>query len=96
MNNAPSLGHFLEAERKAATNYRRSPSPGAYEPGQDDFSHVVDPNSLFDGGIIAPPQSRALLDSNGERAFNRDLLSHENAEEPPLLLSCLCGHLTNS
>ncbi|KAI3474088.1 hypothetical protein Pfo_028876 [Paulownia fortunei] len=39
-------------------------------------------------------QSSAWLDSNGERTFSRDLLSHENADGPPLLLSCLCGNLT--
>ncbi|KAL0451158.1 UNVERIFIED_CONTAM: hypothetical protein Slati_1672200 [Sesamum latifolium] len=93
MNNTPSLGHFLEAERRAANNYRRNPSPNGY--GPDDFSHILDPNSLFVGGHIAPPQSSALLDSDRERTFSRDLLTHENADGPPLLLSCLCGNLTH-
>lgn len=91
MNNTPSLGHFLEAERRAASNYRRNPSPNGY--GPDDFSHILDPNSLFVGGHVAPPQSSTLLDR--ERTFSRDLLTHENADGPPLLLSCLCGNLTH-
>ncbi|KAL7095628.1 hypothetical protein ACP275_10G036100 [Erythranthe tilingii] len=77
-NNAPSLGHFLEAERRGGvSNYGRP----------DDFSRVLDPNSLFVEGRIAPPpppqqpRSRGCIDSN--------------EEEPPLLLSCLCGNLTH-
>lgn len=35
-NGTPSLGHFLESERRAATTYRRNPGPLAY--GPDDFS----------------------------------------------------------
>ncbi|GFQ07791.1 hypothetical protein PHJA_002923100, partial [Phtheirospermum japonicum] len=78
-DNAPSLGHFLEAERRAAA--------GAY--GPDDFSHALDPNSLFVGGHVAPPQS------SGERSLSRDLLARENDDDgPTLLLSCLCGNLT--
>ncbi|KAK6146926.1 hypothetical protein DH2020_017838 [Rehmannia glutinosa] len=94
-NNAPSLGHFLEAERRAAGSYRRNSGPGgAY--GPDDFSHVLDPNSLFVGENVAPPpQSSSWLESNGERNFSRDLLSHENGDGPPLLLSCLCGNLAH-
>ncbi|PIN11970.1 hypothetical protein CDL12_15435 [Handroanthus impetiginosus] len=81
-NNAPSLGHFLEAERRAATNYRRNTTYGP-----DDFSHVLETNSLFIGDNVAPP--------NGERTLSRDLLSHENGDEPPLLLSCLCGNFSH-
>ncbi|KAL3839536.1 hypothetical protein ACJIZ3_024127 [Penstemon smallii] len=82
INNSPSLGHFLEAERRAASSYRRNPSPISY--GPDDFSHVLDPNSLFVGGNIAPPpppppQSSSWIDSSG-------------ADGAPLLLSCLCGN----
>ncbi|KAG8376887.1 hypothetical protein BUALT_Bualt09G0110800 [Buddleja alternifolia] len=85
INNAPSLGHFLEAERRAATTCRRNPvSPtGAY--GPDDFSHVLDPNSLFVEGHIAPPQPN----------FDRESLSHGIADEPSLLFSCLCGNPTH-
>lgn len=90
MNNAPSLGHFLEAERRAAGHYRNSASPTSY--GVDDFSHVSDPNSLFVGGHVAPPQTSTAYH---ETTFGRDLLSHQNADGPPLLLSCLCGNLAH-
>ncbi|KAG5550205.1 hypothetical protein RHGRI_015235 [Rhododendron griersonianum] len=88
-NGTPSLGHFLESERRAATTYRRNPGPVAY--GPDDFSQ--DPNSLFVGGHIAPAQSSSWLDSNGERRSSRDLLENGNGYGAPLLLSCLCGQL---
>ncbi|CAI9783247.1 unnamed protein product [Fraxinus pennsylvanica] len=91
INNTSSLGHFLEAERRAASNYRGNPSPGAY--GLDDFAHVPDPNSLFVEGHVAPPQSSSWLDSsNGERNFNRDLFQEGNGDGSPILFSCLCGH----
>lgn len=90
MNNAPSLGHFLEAERRAAGPYRNNACPTSY--GVDDFSHVSDPNSLFVGGHVAPPQTSPAYH---ETAFGRDLLSHRNADGPPLLLSCLCGNLAH-
>ncbi|KAH6826430.1 hypothetical protein C2S53_013524 [Perilla frutescens var. hirtella] len=81
MNNAPapSLGHFLEAERRsAADNYI----------GVDDFCHhVLDPNSLFVGGHVAPPQHHPHPSTT--------TLSHHNAHAP-LLLSCLCGNLAHS
>lgn len=35
-NGTPSLGHFLESERRAATTCRRNPGPVTY--GTDDFS----------------------------------------------------------
>lgn len=44
-NNAPSLAHFLEAERRGRG--------GGY--GPDDFSRDSDQNSLFVGGHVAPP-----------------------------------------
>ncbi|XP_051131817.1 uncharacterized protein At3g17950-like [Andrographis paniculata] len=89
---APSLGHFLEAERRAAcrrggsdhhTRYQASHS--AY--GPDDFTRVFDPNSLFIDGRIAPPQSNADTD----RILIRDLQSHADADETPQSHSCLCG-----
>lgn len=85
INNAPSLGQFLEVERRAASSYRRNPTSNAL--GPDDFSNLSDTNSLFRGGQVAPPQS-------SETALSRDLLIHENGDEPPLILSCLCGNLT--
>ncbi|XP_059667825.1 uncharacterized protein At3g17950-like [Cornus florida] len=92
-NSTPSLGHFLEAERRAATIYRRTQSPAP-----DDFSHVLpvsDPNSLFINGrvIPPPPQSSSWLASDGERGSNRCLFEHGNGYGAPLVLSCLCGQL---
>ncbi|CAA2973201.1 Hypothetical predicted protein [Olea europaea subsp. europaea] len=96
-NNAPSLGHFLEAERRAASNYRRNQSPGPY--GPDDFTHVnlsgLETNSLFIGDHVAPPQSSSWLDSDSARNFNADLFQHGNRDRSRLHFSCLCGHLTN-
>ncbi|EPS67168.1 hypothetical protein M569_07609, partial [Genlisea aurea] len=51
-NNAPSLGHFLEAERRVR---RRNTGP---PPIVDDFYQVSSPpNPLFVGGRIAPPHT---------------------------------------
>lgn len=83
INNAPSLAHLLEAERRAA-----STPTTTY--GLDDFSHVSNPNSLFVGeNVAAPPPPQTST-------FARDLLSHHNGDGPPLLLSCLCGNLAHS
>ena len=85
-SNTPSLGHFLEEERRTASVYRRNQSPDIY--GPSDFSPippVLDANSLFVGGQVAPQSSvprksdNELLDSNGYGI--------------PLLFSCLRGHL---
>lgn len=73
---APSLGHFLETERKAAIIYKRNQSPNLY--GPDDFS-----NTLFVSDHVAPlPQCSAGLE-------------HGDGYGAPLLISCLCGHLTH-
>ncbi|XP_009611536.1 uncharacterized protein At3g17950-like isoform X1 [Nicotiana tomentosiformis] len=79
-NSTPSLGHFLEAERRA------SASNNAY--GPDDFNQLSDSkmnNSLFIGGQIAPPnESRKGL-------FEQD----ENGHGSPMIFSCLCGYLVH-
>ncbi|XP_021289815.1 uncharacterized protein LOC110420769 [Herrania umbratica] len=92
-NNAQSLGHFLEVERRAANIYRRNQTPTAYEP--DDFSqvmHTSEPNSLFIGDHIAP-RSNAALSAEDGRKSDRELSEHGNGYGVPLLLSCLCGQL---
>ncbi|KAF2288691.1 hypothetical protein GH714_010587 [Hevea brasiliensis] len=91
-NNSPPLGHFLEAERRAA-NIHRSDSPMLY--GPNDFSPVrpnSDPNSLFIGGQVAP-QSSSSLEADAGRRSNTELLEHGNGYGFPLLFSCLCGQL---
>ncbi|CAL5192056.1 unnamed protein product [Lathyrus oleraceus] len=50
-NDAHSLGHYLEAERKAATSYRRNQCPTSYNiPNR--FSPIQDPNSLIVGSQV--------------------------------------------
>ncbi|CAJ2670322.1 unnamed protein product [Trifolium pratense] len=49
-NDAPSLGHYLEAERKVATTYRRNQYPASY--GSNGFSTIQDSNSLFVGSQV--------------------------------------------
>ncbi|CAN4116098.1 unnamed protein product [Withania somnifera] len=83
-NHAPSLGHFLEAERKAAATNNGC--------GTDDFNQLIDHsnvknNSLFIGDQIAPPplhveSRKGLFDQNGHHGG-------------PLIFSCLCGHLVH-
>ncbi|CAA3024399.1 Hypothetical predicted protein [Olea europaea subsp. europaea] len=95
-NTTSSLGHFLEEERRAASNYRRNQSPGAY--GPDDFNHIVsdsEANSLFIGGHVAPPQSSSWLDSDAARNFNATLFDRGNGDRSRLFFSCLCGRLTH-
>lgn len=88
-SNAPSLRHFLEAERRTASVYRRNiQSPTIY--GPSDFSPptlpVSDTNTLFVGGQVAP------LGESGGRKSNNELLDG-NGYGAPLLFSCLRGSL---
>lgn len=88
-SNAPSLRHFLEAERRTASVYRRNiQSPTIY--GPSDFSPptlpVSDTNTLFVGGQVAP------LGEIGGRKSNNELLDG-NGYGAPLLFSCLRGSL---
>ncbi|OVA18347.1 hypothetical protein BVC80_1835g786 [Macleaya cordata] len=91
----PSLGHFLEVERKAANNYRRNQSPMVYEP--DEYVQarpVSEANSLFINGHVAPPQSSSLYSSDIGRRHNRSL-DHGRGCGVPILLSCMCGQTSN-
>ncbi|KAG6769464.1 hypothetical protein POTOM_025101 [Populus tomentosa] len=90
-NNAPSLGHFLEVERRAAANIHRRNM--IY--GPRDFSPILPNsgvNSQFLGDQIAP-QSSASLGVDGGRRSNTELLQHGNGYGASLVLSCLCGQL---
>lgn len=87
INCAPSLGHFLEAERKAAA------TNNSY--GLDDFNQLsdhsnVNNNSLFIGGQIAPPPHD---DESRKGLFQQD--DQNGHHEGPLSFSCLCGHLVH-
>ncbi|CAK9188190.1 unnamed protein product [Ilex paraguariensis] len=96
MSNTPSLGHFLGAERKASTNYRRNQSQNTHVP--DDFSDLVpisESSSLLISGQIASPQSITWFRSEGERRSNSGLLEHGQEHGAPLLFSCFCGQLAH-
>lgn len=86
INSAPSLGHFLEEERKAAANNNY---------GLDDFNQLsnqhsnVNNNSLFIDSQIAPP-SHLHDDESRKGLFEQD--GHHGS---PLIFSCLCGHLVH-
>lgn len=99
--NPPSLGHLLEAERKAANGYRRNQNSFGYE--HEQFPEVQlspEPNSLFMDGQIAPPRegidekeiSAQWIGSDIERKSNRN---HSQANAVPMLFSCVCGQPTN-
>lgn len=98
VSNTPSLGHFLEAERRAAASvYRRNQnhSPNIY--GPSDFSPimpVLETNTLFVGGQVAPQSSSPLGESGGRKSDNE--LFDSNGYGIPFLFSCLRGHLIKS
>ncbi|XWS71696.1 hypothetical protein CRYUN_Cryun03dG0160900 [Craigia yunnanensis] len=92
-NNAPSLGHFLEVERRAASQYRRNHSPTTVY-GPDEFALSqpnLEPNSLFVNGCVAPPQTSSCYDSDAENRKNAGLGNDGNSYGVPVLLSCICG-----
>ncbi|XP_010252130.1 PREDICTED: uncharacterized protein At3g17950-like [Nelumbo nucifera] len=100
MNNGPSLGHFLEVERRASSGYRRNHgSPGFYEPeefGQQSMNASDDSsNPLFINGRVAPPRSTPWFGSDvGRRSGGGS--NHENGGcGVSLLLLCMCGQPTN-
>ncbi|KAK7338829.1 hypothetical protein VNO77_19461 [Canavalia gladiata] len=62
-NDAPSLAHYLEAERRAASTYRRNQCPTTN--GPNDFSPIQDSNLLLDGSQVGHHPS-ALDDDEGE------------------------------
>ncbi|KAK6247054.1 hypothetical protein QUC31_018619 [Theobroma cacao] len=82
-NNAPSLGHFLAVERRAASEYRRNRIPTIYGPDELALAQPnLESNSLFVNGCVAPPQT-----SSSENAG----LDNGNGHGVPVLLSCMCG-----
>ena len=92
-NNAPSLGHFLAVERRAASQYRRNHNPTTVY-GLDE--HVLaqpnlESNSLFVKGCVAPPQTSSCHVSDAENRKNAGLDNDDNKYGVPVLLSCMCG-----
>ena len=98
VSNAPSLGHFLEAERRGSTNInRRNHGQRPIEYGPDDFSPamaVSDDNGLFVDGVVAAAEASSASENadHGGTRSNSELL-YGNRFRTPLLVSCLCGQL---
>lgn len=97
-NNTPSLGHFLEAERRASNNnINRRNHGGPIDYGTDNFSSAVpvsDPNRLFIDGLVAAGQpSSSERADGGARSNNWELLEYGNGFGTTLVSSCLCGQL---
>ncbi|KAJ4978275.1 hypothetical protein NE237_009055 [Protea cynaroides] len=93
--NPPSLGHFLEEERRAANDYRRNQRPIAYE--AEEFAQertASEPTSLFVDSHIAPPQLTPWFDSDVSGTSHK---SFENGYGycVPVLFSCMRGQPSN-
>ncbi|KAG1339219.1 putative E3 ubiquitin-protein ligase TTC3 [Cocos nucifera] len=91
--NAPSLGHFLEVERRAGNAHGRNRNPITYElDGLPENQSNAAPNSLFANGLIVPPQ----VDGNGALVLIADVtksnssrgLSHDNGYCFALMFPC--------
>uniref|UniRef100_A0A1D1YDP7 Uncharacterized protein At3g17950 n=1 Tax=Anthurium amnicola TaxID=1678845 RepID=A0A1D1YDP7_9ARAE len=97
---APSLGHFLEVERRASGGHRRNRVPITYELDGVllESQPVPEPNSLFSNGCIAPPPA-PTQDGGGEssgwagssdKRHQRDS-GHANGHGIPVRFSCMGG-----
>jgi len=80
-NNAPSLAQFLAVERRAANENRRNRSLH-FELALPEIN-IVEPNSLFMNGTIAPPRPIRHDNNKGFGSL------HE-------LFSCMCGKVAFS
>ncbi|CAN4116954.1 unnamed protein product [Withania somnifera] len=86
INHAPSLGHFLEAERKAVAATNCSCRPNDFNQLTDHSN--VNNSSLFIGGQIAP--SPPSHDESRKGLFEQN--DHHGS---PLIFTCLCGSLVH-
>ncbi|XP_058199570.1 uncharacterized protein At3g17950-like [Rhododendron vialii] len=79
-DNPPSLAQFLASERRAANGNHIIYGPDGLALAQP----IVEPNSLFVNGCVAPPRSNPLIGSglmeNGDKGCG-----------VPFLLYCVCG-----
>ncbi|XP_026413589.1 uncharacterized protein At3g17950-like isoform X1 [Papaver somniferum] len=91
----PSLGQFLQVERKAANNCRRNQRPRNYEHGEfvQPDQMVSESNPLFVNGVVAPPRSSQFGSEIGRR--HKKCLSLGCGCGAPLLLSCMRGQPCN-
>ncbi|TKY66059.1 hypothetical protein E2542_SST08922 [Spatholobus suberectus] len=71
-NDAPSLGHYLEAERRAASTYRRNQNQYPTTYGPNGFSLIQDTTSLLVGNQIGHWSSASLGDDGGQDT-NREM-----------------------
>lgn len=98
----PSLGQFLEVERRAANSHRMTQNPIDYEFNESPASRSASEHySLFSNGRIAPPRTGvagSVVLSTGAREQDR-LLGHRNGRrhsiDLPIQLPCMCGQPTN-
>ena len=94
--NSPSLGHFLEVERRASHAHRRNGGPITYElDGFHENESNAGANTLFANGLIVPPQ----VDGNGALVLVGDVkksnstrsLCHDDGCCLALMFPCLGG-----
>lgn len=87
VNVAPSLGHYLVAERRAASTHRRNNQCSTIY-GPNDFSQVQESNSLFVGGQGAAHSSSTSLGEDCGRESNKALEQSNEYAAP--IICCLC------
>ncbi|WOG96657.1 hypothetical protein DCAR_0415993 [Daucus carota subsp. sativus] len=91
-NRTPSLGHFLEVERRTANIYKRNQSLITYCPG--DFSYTSS-NPSFHSGYVDPPNRPSPWTSSDDERSNAGLFEDSaNEYRTPLLFSCLRRSMT--
>ncbi|KAL1368313.1 hypothetical protein HN51_022468 [Arachis hypogaea] len=89
---APSLGQYLEAERRAAAaaatsnNQRRNQCQEMYVP--NDFDTIQDSNSLFHGEQVAVLSPDSM---DEEEEANREWEQSNNRFGATIIFPCLCG-----
>lgn len=82
-NDAHSLAHYLEAERRAASTYRRNQCPTTNR--TNGFSPIRDSNSQFVRSQVGYQSSAS--GENGRQDPNREL-EHSDAHGTPIVFSC--------
>ncbi|XP_028783496.1 uncharacterized protein At3g17950-like isoform X1 [Neltuma alba] len=90
-DNVPSLGHYLQQERRAANAGTWRNRTFSYPYGVNDFSPVRDSNSLFLGDQVAAPECAAMEGEEGGREPDRALLGQSNGYGGLVVFPCLCG-----
>lgn len=86
VNVAPSLGHYLVAERRAESTHRRNNQCSTIY-GPNDFFPIRESNSLFVGGQGAHSSSTSLGEDCG-REPNK-VLDQSNGYAAPIIC-CVC------